>query len=176
MRRVLPFGFIVASIFLSNSLLADAGKHALYGQFVGISHNFLKRDLSIFIDQHMIVKNIPRLQKAGLIDSNLSKAEVGFYEAELAAMISIPYASKMLQSLYSSNVQEDQIHVTSYLLTTDLYGNKAKKYCYSFNFNRQLYQKINWSNFHANNLVKIVPDFKASHDCKAIKESSPLSI
>lgn len=176
MRLLHSFGIIVISFFLNNSSLAETDSRVANGRSIGISHHFVKQDLFIFIDQKRIIKNLAKLQKTGLVDRNLSHAEVGFYEAELAAMVSIPYVAKMLQSLYSSGLQEEQIHVTSYLLTIDLYGNKTKNFCYSFNFNRDLYKKINWGSFQLNNLVKIAPDFETSHECKFIKETDPLSI
>ena len=92
------------------------------------------------------------------------------------ALVSIPYVSKLIQNIYSSDVKNNQIHVSSYLLTKDLYGNKTKVLCYSFHFSRQLYQKINWKTFQANNIIKIAPDFKASNGCEDIGETSPLSI
>lgn len=82
----------------------------------------------------------------------------------------------MIKNLYDLNNKMDQIHIISYLLTTDLYGNEIKSFCYSFNFNRQLYQKINWKNFQSNNIVKIAPDFTVSEQCKALEVTSPLSI
>lgn len=171
--RLLPI-FCILYVCTNSSVLA--AKQHTYRDAVGLRHSFSKQELSIYIDQNKILKNIPYLQKTGIVDTNLSNTEAGFYATELAAQVSIPYVTKIIQKLYSSNVKVDQIYIMSYLLATDSYGNNTPSFCYSFTFNRQLYQKINWKNFQANNIVKIVPDFKVSDMCKALAETSPLSI
>ncbi|ARB91293.1 hypothetical protein [Legionella longbeachae] len=160
-------------IFLSS---AEAKEPSIYSQYIGITHHLSKSDLSVYIDQNKILKNSSKLQKKGIIDRNLTNTEISFYDTQLAAIASIPYVTQVIKNLYDLNNKKDQIHIISYLLTTDLYGNKIKSFCYSFNFNRQLYQKINWKNFQSNNIVKIAPDFTVSEQCKALEETSPLSI
>ena len=175
--RLLPtICILCAYIPLTFSSPAEVKKQPFYGQSLGITHNFSKQTLSIYIDQSKILKIIPRLQKAKLVESNLSYTEASFYETQLSAMISLLYITKIIQDLYSSNPKNDQIHVVSYLLSPDIYGNNSKTFCYSFKFNRQLYQKINWKNFQPNNLVNIALDFNVSYECKVIEESSLLSI
>lgn len=162
--------------FLMLLSFVEAKEPSIYSQYIGITHNLSKSDLYVYIDQNKILKNISKLQKKGIIDRNLTNTEISFYETQLVAMTSIPYITQVIKNLYHSNNKNDQIHIISYLLTTDLYGNNIKLFCYSFNFNRQLYQKINWQNFQANNIVKIAPDFTVSEQCKVIEQTSPSSI
>ncbi|KTC93236.1 hypothetical protein [Legionella cincinnatiensis] len=166
----------ITLIFLIFLSCVEAKESSIYSPSIGITHNLSKSDLSVYIDQNKILKNISKLQKKGIVDRNLTNTEISFYETQLAAMSSIPYVTQLIKNLYHSNNKKDQIHIISYVLTTDLYGNKIKSFCYSFNFNRQLYQKINWKNFQANNIVKIAPDFAVSEQCKFLEETSPLSI
>ncbi|CAM2761258.1 Uncharacterised protein [Legionella steigerwaltii] len=171
--RLLSIPYILFGFAFSSLAIA---KHTHHSDAVGLDHNFSKQELSIYIDQSKIFKNIPNLQKAGLVDANLSNTEAGFYKTELAALVSIPYVMKIIHNLYSSNRKTDQIYIKSYLLATDLYGNNTPFFCYSFTFNRQLYQKINWKTFQTNDIVKIAPNFKTSDTCKILDETSPLSI
>jgi len=79
----------------------------------------------IFIDQKKIMELIPRLQKQRLFDTNLSRAEIEFYQPLLAAFASISYATKIIKTYYVRNSSADKVYVAAYLLGTDLYGNTA---------------------------------------------------
>ncbi len=173
MRFLNTFSSIIFLIFLSS---VEAKEPSIYSQYIGITHNFSKSDLFVYMDQNKILKNISKLQQKGIIDRNLTNTEISFYETQLVAMASIPYVTQVIKSLYHSNNKKDQIHIIAYVLTTDLYGNKIKSFCYSFNFNRPLYQKINWQNFQSSNIVKIAPNFTVSEQCKALEQTNPSSI
>jgi hypothetical protein len=142
---------------------------------IGITHKLSGQDLSFIIDQKKLLKFVPKLQKAGFIDPVLTTTEVSFYQPLLAASVSIPYITQIIKNIYSTNPNIDQIHVYAYLFARDLYGNNEKSYCYSFDFDRTLYQKINWKAFRPVNIKQIAPNFKTSDICRNLVETNPTS-
>lgn len=143
---------------------------------VGITHQFSGKNLSILIDQQKMLRTIPKLQKAKVINPNLSKTEIDFYQSLFPATVSILYVSALVKNTYLTHSDIDQIHVDAYLLTVDLYGNNEKSLCYSFDFDRSLYQKINWKKFQADNLKHIALNFKTSNVCQNLMDINPDSI
>lgn len=145
------------------------------GSTVGISYEFNGQELYVLIDPKEVLKTIPKLQKTGLIDRNLTKTEIGFYQSLLAGTASIPYVTNLIKTIYSKNNQINQISVYTYLLSPDLYGNTGKEPCYSFDFDRNLYQRINWANFQSNNIKRITSNFKTSDQCDNLTDLYPPS-
>ena len=137
---------------------------------VGITHELSGQNLSIFINQNKLLTMISKLQRAGYVDQNLSKTEIGFYQTLLAANVSIRYTTDIVKNIYLTYPNVDQIHVNAYLSAQDLYGNNGKSICYSFDFDRKLYQKINWHTFQSDNIKQIAPNFKTSDLCYDLTE------
>ena len=65
--------------------------------------------------------------------------------------------------------------MSTYILAPDLYGNPGKEYCYSFDFDRELYQRINWERFQAENIKHIAPNFTTSEACQNLIDLNPTS-
>ncbi|CEG56092.1 hypothetical protein [Legionella fallonii] len=177
MKRLLCV--IGALILLALTSFAEAKKQIHKQQINNgaMTHEFSQQKLFIYVDPNKIAKLIPRLQKAKLIDPNLSTTEMEFYQPLLAAFASIPYAVINIRTIYERHPSTEKIYVATYLLGTDLYGNnKSRIFCYSFEFDNALYKKINWSNFHSTNIIKLAPNFNVSDTCRGLKETDPLHI
>jgi hypothetical protein len=141
----------------------------------GISYQFVGQNLVIVVAQKKLQKIIPKLQKSGLIDKNLSLTEIGFYQSLLATTISMRFVASLIKNIYLTRHNTDLIHVDTYLLAPDIFGNKGKVLCYSFDFDRKLFQRINWQELQISNWKHIVSNFKASELCKNLVAGNPLS-
>ncbi len=175
-RLLLAIGSLIL-LALTSFVEANTQLHERQMNNGAMTHEFTQQKLFIFVDQSKVVKLIPRLQKSGLIDRNLSKAEIEIYQPLLAAFVSIPYAVTLIRNYYARHPNTERIYVATYLVGIDLYGNnKAKTFCYSFEFDNDLYKRINWHNFHSINIIKIAPNFNVSDRCRGLKETNPLHI
>ena len=175
---------IMAVCFLMVFSLFTQARNSLYNPktlhqdsgAIGITQAFSNHKLFIMIDQEKLLKNSHKLQKSGILDPNLTKTEINIFQPVLAASISISYVANIVKTSYMTDAKVDKIHVDAYLFSPDLYGHHEKKFCYSFDFNRTLYQKINWEKFQGDNLKQIAPDFKTSQVCHDLKIISPTMI
>ncbi len=175
-RLLLAIGALIL-LTLTSLVEAKTQLHERQVNNGAMTHEFTQQKLFIFVDQNKVVKLIPRLQKSGFIDRNLSKTEIEIYQPLLAAFVSIPYAVTLIRNYYARHPNTEQIYVATYFVGTDLYGNnKAKTFCYSFEVTKDLYKRINWSNFHPINIIKITPNFNVSDTCRGLKETDPLHI
>jgi hypothetical protein len=163
---------IQANVPVSNQQLMQKNATAL----PGISYQFVGQNLVIVVDQKRLMEIIPTLQKAGLIDANLSSTQIGFYQSLLATTVSMRFVASLIKKIYLTHSKTDIIHVDTYLLTPDIFGNNGKELCYSFDFDRKLFQKINWQQFQISNLQHIVSNFKASELCQNLIPINPMSI
>lgn len=142
----------------------------------GVTYELNGQNLSIVMDQKKLLQLVPKLQKAGSIDRMLTRTEMSFYQPLLAATVSLSYVTSIVKNIYLTQSNIDQLHVSTFLLATDLYGNFNKNPCYSFDFNRKLYQRINWSKFQSENMKAIAPNFKTAGLCRELRYVEPSSI
>lgn len=132
--------------------------------------------LSIYIDQKKFMDSLPRLQKMGALDANLTATEASFYKPLLPASVSVSYVANIVKNLYKSHPNLDQIKVRTYMRAPDSYGHVVNAACYSFDFNRRLYQQINWATFQPDNLREIAPNFNSSALCQEVIGTIPADI
>lgn len=175
-KLVLVIGTVIL-LALASFVEAKSQFHDQQMSHEAMTHEFTQQKLFIYVDPNKVARLIPRLQKSGFIDRNLSKAEIEIYQPLLAAFASIPYAVTLVRSYYAQHPNTEKIYVATYFLGTDLYGNsKARTFCYSFEFDKALYKRINWHNFHSINITKIASDFNVSDTCRGLQETNPLHI
>lgn len=149
-------------------------ENSSYNKTTGITTQLTGNNLAIVIDPKKLLKSVPKLQKTGHLDPLLTKAEVNFYQPLLVTTLSIRYVVNIIKNMYMTQQNLDEIHVNADILTTDQYGNNAKSFCYAFDFDRKLYQKINWEKFQAENINEIAPHFKMSDTCQNLMGINPI--
>ncbi len=172
--RLLVKYISVVLILLSSCVHA---KHNQSDKFIsGMSYQLNGQNLSVFINQKTVMHSMRALQKAGYLDRNLTQTEASFYPSLLPASLSMRYTIDILKNIYVKNANADVIHINAYLLSFDLYGNNEKAICYSFDFNRELYKKINWKNFQISNLKRVAPNFKSYGVCQSLTEINPTAM
>lgn len=167
---------VFSSLSQANNSVSKQKASLQSGATVGISYEFSGQKLSFFIDQKELLKTIPKLQKTGFIDANLTPTEIGFYQSLLAATVSLGYATSIVKNIYLIDKDIDLIKVDAYLISPDLYGNTGKTFCYSFDFDRNLYQRINWKKFQADNIKLIAPNFRTSNVCQNLIGIDPTNL
>lgn len=128
----------------------------------GIIYLLKGKDLEISIAQTEAIAAIPEMQKNGILNSDITQTTINTAPFTILNYIGLFFTNFIIEGIYDKNPNIDKINVKIFLLTTNDYGNEEKHLLYSFKFNRDLYQKINWSNFNGDKLTKIAPEFKIS--------------
>ena len=142
-----------------------------HSKTVGITYQLEGQNLAVFVKTQTLLNSISALQKAVYINLQMNNTQADAYEPILAANLSINYVTSIVKAIYLRHDNLDLAHVNVYLFLPDRYGNNQKTFCYAFDFNRALYQKINWANFDANNIKFIAPNFKTSPVCEDLVTS-----
>lgn len=128
----------------------------------GVNYNLNGNNIDIVIDREKALQSIPILKAIGIMNPDISQTEINESPTIYAGLVGLLMMPEIIVDIYKTNNNVDNLKFTSYLLVADNYGNNKKHQIYSFNFDRHLYEKINWNNFSSEKLVKIAPNFKST--------------
>lgn len=128
-------------------------------QQVGISYEIAEANLNITANQQTLLSSIPSLQALGALNLGMQNASISSHPISYAGAASLHFASLILPFVYKNNSAQNT-HVNMYLDSPDDFGHLQKHLIMSFDFNRELFDKVDWNNFPPENLTKIAPNFK----------------
>lgn len=159
--------FVFCTIFVS--CYGSGGNQDFYklpqhqiNEFLASSGIFYvaKNDLvEITVDENKAIAAVPNLQSSNIINSEITETFINNYPEVSAANVGLIMTGSII-SYYYANSKADLTHFKVYLLQPDDYGNINKKLLISFDFNRNLFNKINWTNFDNAKLAKVALNFK----------------
>lgn len=127
-------------------------------QKAGISYERTEQGLDIIANQQLMLATLPTLQQLGALNSGLDIKEVNAHPITYSGAIALHFTNLIIPYVYKNNFAGD-MKINIYLSSPDNFGNLQKHLLMSFNFNKDLYNKINWDNFVPQNLVKVAPNF-----------------
>ena len=113
------------------------------------------------MDFKKIISNIDALKGMGLLNNDLSQTFVNLHPNRPVAAIATFAAVMTIIAEYRTE-QTDQANFVVFLNIPDVYGKIQVQQLFSFDFNRKLFDRVNWDNFETANLAKIAPHFKFS--------------
>lgn len=170
MRYILKI--IVAVVFTIGMCTTFAGS--------GNSQNYLQRlndvfatnagmaflqdgeNLYIAVDQIDLLTSLPFLQKEVLfINRDITHTFACNHPVLVCACAAQSFSAFIIYHIFK-NTKVNNLHVTTILLTYDYYGKCHKHVIFTFNFNRELYEKINWNKFLPDNIDVVSYGFKFS--------------
>ncbi|MGO8779164.1 MAG: hypothetical protein ACLQKK_09675 [Rhodomicrobium sp.] len=182
MRKLLLAALVVPTVFLSTAALSqsdDGSKDNLgtadntatvsvvFGRF-GFSSNPDTSPSSCKVEMQLnqatFVKHIDELKAIGLLNSELTQTTVNLMPNTLSmafAMEIVPVATK---EIFERNQDINRCQFFQKVTITDDYGNDKSVLMFSYWFTRELYKKINWDNFPAQNMPKVAPKFQFSRE------------
>lgn len=128
-------------------------------QQVGVSYELTDTGLNITANQQTLLTSIPSLQALGALNIGMQNASITSHPISYAGAASLHFASVIIPFVYKNNLAQNT-HVNLYLDSPDDFGHLQKHLMMSFDFNRELFDKIDWNNLPPENLAKIAPNFK----------------
>jgi hypothetical protein len=170
MEKINKLFYLVGFVFLlfSTSLIADLQsdvnekineKISLF-EWTGVTAKLEKDNkINFYIDMHQALIAMPTLQEKDFLNPDITQTMINGNRSFYASLVGLLIITASLPILYETPVL-DKIFVTVYLAKEDSFGQVTNKKIINFEFNRKLYQKIKWSNFRTENLMKVAPNFK----------------
>jgi hypothetical protein len=139
----------------------DAGLAAIGSS---ITHNLNTKParITLTIEQDKFLEAVPRLQAEGILNTDISKLYINEHPFILCLAQGIQEVTFLVMDTYQKNASVDAVHFEVSVEYADDYGNSTTKPMFSFDFNRELFNKINWNSFKIVNLIKIAPHFHYS--------------
>ena len=116
------------------------------------------------LNQATFIEHIEELKALGLLNSDITRTAVNLMPNTLSmafAMQMVPAATK---EIFERNNNVNRCEFFQKVTTIDDYGNDKSIMMFSYWFTREVYKKINWDNFPAQNMPKVAPKFQFSQE------------
>ncbi|MDR3538809.1 MAG: hypothetical protein P4L71_20100 [Acetobacteraceae bacterium] len=114
----------------------------------------------ITIDYEKYLQSIPMLQSMGAINPDITQTTINKTPYHMVLFATVFFGSAIVPEAYRTHPSADRIHFSEVLNSLDDYGNNESHELESFDFSRQIFQKVNWSHFRGDTLPKIAPNFR----------------
>lgn len=131
----------------------------------GVTFSINNKNMEIVIDAVKTLNTIPKLQELGYINKNIKQADVTRSPIILTFMIGMLFTAVIVHHEYVVNNNMDAMKVKAYMLIPDKKGKNIKQACYSFDFNRAIFNKVNWNGISEGGFAKVSRNFALSEWC-----------
>lgn len=115
-------------------------------------------DLTVRVQD--FVEILPRLQARGMMNPDLSATAARTRAFSLAAVYAQQWAGTLLEPLYRDNRGIDALTVRVHEAFPDDFGHMRREMVLSFEFDRRLYERINWENFELHRLPRVAQNHR----------------
>lgn len=131
----------------------------------GITFDVVGNKMTIVIDELKALNTIPKLQQLGYLNKNIKLDDVKKNPTILAFMIGMLFTAVIVHHEYAVNSGMDKLQVQSFMLTPVAKAKFVKQPCYSFEFDRRIYNKVNWEKISEGGFAKSSRNYKMSPWC-----------
>jgi len=136
------------------------------GGAVDVASEKSSTKVTVTIEQDKVLENWKFFQKVGMLNEDFDQAYINTHRNAVTMVVSISGLMAAIITQYKTT-KIDKANFYANLRVVDVYGHEQKQLLYSFAFDRTLFNKINWMNFQAANLMKVAPSFTFSPWLKA---------
>lgn len=130
---------------------------------LGVTFNRSGANLDVVVDQAKVIATIPKFQQLGFLNPKITQTTIDTKPTEIAFFISTLFTSMLIHDYYTNDKTLDKLHIKGYIIPTK--GKTNKQMCYSLDFNRSIFNKINWDVFKESDLIKMAPNFSFTKWC-----------
>lgn len=132
----------------------------------GITYELDGDQLAITIDQNKALATIPELQRRGMLPKNITKRDLEKMPITAAIeAVGMSFTVVIIHTIYDSNPKLDKLHVVAYFNPVNASIFSRKKECFSFDFDRDKYAKINWDDITTKDFMLITDNFSLAQWC-----------
>ena len=128
----------------------------------GVVYSLVGSDVEISAVGNKIIDIIPFLQSNGLMLNNITRSDIESHPITNAGGATLILTTLTIVNIYKTTTS-DQLHFNVYLIAPDDYGNNQNNLLVSFDFNRTLFNRINWDGITIQGFMKVTPNFQFSN-------------
>jgi hypothetical protein len=122
-----------------------------------------KDQLNITIDEKTAVDALPALEAEGVIPkiapADIVRAPLGMS----VAVVGVSFSVVILDSVYAGNAATDKLIVQAFVLPI---GSKQKQLCYTFDYSRDMYKKMDFNKLTPKDFMLNTPGFTFTDWCR----------
>jgi hypothetical protein len=115
----------------------------------------------ITLDRNVLIAALRRKEESGLLNPIFTAGYINTHKNSLAIVTGLVHSAMEVDDAYG-NTNIDQSHVVVVMVLADDYGHRQKIPLFSFDFNRALYNKIDWEHLDPANMPKVALNFRYS--------------
>ena len=124
----------------------------------------------ITLNRNEVIASLHEKEQAGLLNPIFTSGYIDAHKNSLAIVTGLVHSAMELDDAYKGT-SIDQSHVQVVMILPNDYGPSQKIALFDFDFNRALYDKIDWDHFDPTTIPKVVPKFRYSPWAKMSAES-----
>lgn len=112
------------------------------------------------LDREAFIRAVPLLKAMELLNPEyVTQTRLNTEPTTLATGFAIQMAPLVVKELYDKSKGITNCSFQQVIKIQDDYGNDKTEVLFSFDFSQDLYKKINWDKFTAQNIIKVAPKF-----------------
>jgi hypothetical protein len=119
------------------------------------------RQTVITLDRNALIAALRRKEESGLLNPIFTAGYIDTHKNSLAIVTGIVHSAMEVDDAYR-NTNLDRSHMLVVMVSADDYGHRQKIPLFSFDFNRALYNEIDWEQFDPANMPKVALNFRYS--------------
>lgn len=116
--------------------------------------------VSIYVNQERVHKSGRALQAGGMVNPDLTDGQLDHLPTVLASIFANKTSSLVTETVYKTHKEADKCFFEAVLEAPDSYGNDQEEKIFSYQFDRALYERINWRKFEPSDLYKVAPKWE----------------
>jgi hypothetical protein len=119
------------------------------------------------IDKQTYLQKVPLLQTMGMLNHDLTKADINIKPTMLAAAFAMQMAPVVTKETFEKNPGVNICSFAVNLKEADVYGHTVDNNIFFYTFNRATFDKINWDQFDATNMPQVARPFSFNPEMMA---------
>jgi len=128
---------------------------------IGIDYSLSDNEFTIFANLSSILESIPKLKKLNIINPDFPQALINLHEIATGGIATTMFLPVIIKAAFD-DTPLNKIHFKVMINVPDDYGNDKEHLAFQFDFNRKMYDEINWDNFKWHNIFKIALNIHVS--------------
>lgn len=111
------------------------------------------------LDKQAFLQKVPALQALGMLNPDLTMADINTKPAMLAAAFAMQMTPVVTKETFENNPSVNICSFVVNLKEANVYGHTVDDNILSYSFDRATFDKINWDQFDATNMPKVAQRF-----------------
>jgi len=154
------------TLFFTSPLFADRTQLASALTSRGIVYELNDQKLIITIDETKAIETIPELQKKGVLPKDVTQKDIAAKPVTAAVeAVGMNFTFVLVRAAFQNDPSLNQLHVEAFFVPANAGIFSRDKPCFSFDFDRATYDKINWTKINSKDFIDLTTNFAYQQWC-----------